>query len=164
MRVNKIEQLIDVAARISAKVTNNIAAVLLFFLMLFTCADVLLRYLFNQPIDGSFELTEFMMAIIVSFSLANGALHKRHVKVDLLVSRLPKRGQIFMNSLAYLIFLVLYALITWQIIPRAMQMTEFNQVSLILRIPVYPFVLLVAVGTGALCIVLLKNFLDELHK
>jgi hypothetical protein len=37
-------------------------------------------------------------------------------------------------------------------------------VTLILRIPVFPFVLVVAAGTAVLCLVLLKDLLDDLHK
>ena len=164
MWLDKFVHIIDVAARVSAKVTNIIAAGFLFILMLFTCSDVLLRYLFNKPILGSIEITEFIMAIIVSFSLANCALQKGHVRVDLLGSRLSERAQIVMNSLAYFAFLGLFALITWRIVPRAMEMMEFNQVGLISRIPVPPFVLLVAVGTAVLCIVQLKNLLDVIRK
>ena len=164
MPVNKVVYIIGIAARVSARIVNSIAAAFLFILMLLTCSDVILRYLFNKPIMGSFELTEFMMAIIVSFSLANCALQKGHVRVDLLVSRLSERAQIVMNSLAYFAFLGLFALITWRIVPRAMEMMEFNQVGLISRIPVPPFVLLVAVGTAVLCIVQLKNLLDVLRK
>jgi len=149
---------------VSAKITNGIAAAFLFLLMLLTCSDVILRYLFNKPILGSFELTEFIMAIVVSLSLAKCALQKGHVRVDLVVSRLSKRGQVIMNSIANITFLGLFALITWRIIPRTIQMIEVNQVTLILRIPVPPFVLTVAVGTAVLCIVQLKILLDEFHK
>ncbi len=164
MPLNKVFHIIDIAARVSARIVNSIAAAVLFLLMLLTCSDVILRYLFNKPIMGSFELTEFMMATIVSFSLANCALQKGHVRVDLVVFMLPKRVQRIMNSIANFAFLGLFALITWRIVPRAMQMIEVNQVALILRIPVAPFVLIVALGTAVLCLVLLKNFLDEFHQ
>jgi len=164
MWFDKVVHFIGIAARVSAKITNSIAAAFLFILMLFTCSDVFLRYFLNKPILGSYELTEFMMAIIVGFSLANCALQKGHVRVDLVVSRLPKRGRLIMNSMANLVFFGLFALITWRIVPRAIQMIEVNQVTLILRVPVPPFVLIVALGTAVLCLVILKNFLDEFHK
>jgi TRAP-type C4-dicarboxylate transport system permease small subunit len=164
MPVNKVVHIIGIAARVSARIVNSIAAAFLFILMLLTCSDVILRYLFNKPIMGSFELTEFIMAIIVSFSLANCALQKGHVRVDLVVFMLPKRVQGIMNSIANVAFLGLFVLITWRIVPRAMQMIEVNQVGLITRIPVAPFVLLVALGTAVLCLALLKNFFDEFHK
>jgi len=164
MWLNKVVHFIGITAGVTAKVANGIAAVFLFMLMLLTCADVALRYLFNKPILGSFELTEFMMAIIIGLALAYCALMKGHVRVDLVVSSLPARGQTIMNSIANFAFLGLFVLITWRIIPRALQMMEAGQLTAILRIPVFPFVLVVAVGTLVLCIVLLKNFFEDLSK
>ena len=164
MWLNKMVHFIGTTASVTAKVANGIAAVFLFMLMLLTCADVALRYLFNRPILGSFELTEFMMAIIIGLALAYCALMKGHVRVDLVVSKLSPRGQAVMNSIANLAFLGLFVLITWRIIPRAWQMKEAGQLTAILRVPVFPFVLVVAAGTAVLCIVLLKNFIDDLSK
>ena len=164
MWFSKVVHFIGITANLTAKVANGIAAVFLFMLMLLTCADVALRYLFNKPILGSFELTEFMMAIIIGLALAYCALMKGHVRVDLVVSSLPARGQTIMNSIANFAFLGLFVLITWRIIPRALQMMEAGQLTAILRIPVFPFVLVVAVGTLVLYIVLLKNFFEDLSK
>ena len=162
--MRKVVHFIGIAAGLTAKVANGIAAVFLFMLMLLTCADVALRYLFNKPILGSFELTEFMMAIIIGLALAYCALRRGHVRVDLVVSMLPERAQAVMEGLASFSFLFLFVLITWRIIPRAQQMMEAGQLTAILRIPVFPFVLVVAAGTAVLCIVLLKNFIDDLSK
>lgn len=164
MLFGKVVHFIGIAASLTAKVATGIAAAFLFMLMLLTCADVALRYLFNKPILGSFELTEFMMAIIVGLALAYCALMKGHVRVDLVISRLPERAQAVMEGLANFCFLFLFALITWRIIPRAQQMMEAGQLTAILRIPVFPFVLVVAAGTAVLCIVLLKIFIDDLSK
>jgi TRAP-type C4-dicarboxylate transport system permease small subunit len=164
MKFKKVIDFVGIAASVSAKIANTIAAAFLFILMLFVCSDVILRYFFHKPILGSFELTEVMMAILVGLSLAYCALQKGHVRVDLVVSMLPERAQAIMNSIAHFAFLGLFVLITWRIIPRAMQMKEVDQVTLILRIPVFPFVLVVAAGTAVLCLVLLKDLLGDLYK
>jgi TRAP-type C4-dicarboxylate transport system permease small subunit len=39
-------------------------------LMVYTVADVILRYIFNRPFSGSIEVTEFAMAAIVAGSAA----------------------------------------------------------------------------------------------
>jgi TRAP-type C4-dicarboxylate transport system permease small subunit len=160
----KTVYIIDTIARVASNVANYISAAFLFLLMLLTCGDVTLRYLFNKPITGSLELTEFMMAIIVSLALAYCALKKGHVRVDLIVSKLPKRVQLIMESIANIAFLAFVALMTWRIIYRAWQMVEVNQITAILRIPVFPFVLVVAAGTTVLCIVLLKNIIGNLDE
>jgi TRAP-type C4-dicarboxylate transport system permease small subunit len=133
-------------------------------MMILTGVDVCLRYIFNQPIPGSFEITEFIMPILVTFGFAYCALEKGHVQVELLVSRLSKRGQALMNSVASLIFFGLFALITWQSWLRVKGMMHVGQMSIVLDIPVYPFVLTIAVGSAALCLIVLRDFLFYLSE
>jgi TRAP-type C4-dicarboxylate transport system permease small subunit len=142
-----------------AKVFNGIAAAVLAAMMLLTGVDVCLRYIFNQPILGSFEITEFIMPVVITFGFAYCALEKGHVQVDILVSRLPRRGQALMNSIASLVFFFLFALITWQSWLRVKGMMDVGQMSIVLDIPVYPFVLTIAVGSAALCLIVLRDFL-----
>ena len=53
-----------------ARGINGVGVTALTLLMLLTAVDVCLRYLFDSPITGSYELSEFMMAILVAFGLA----------------------------------------------------------------------------------------------
>ena len=52
-----------------SKCLHWLGATLLFGMMLLTTADVILRYFFNRPITGSFELTQYLMVMIVSLLL-----------------------------------------------------------------------------------------------
>ncbi|MEL0614915.1 TRAP transporter small permease, partial [Marinomonas arenicola] len=44
---------------------EGISAAVLFFLMALTCCDVFSRYLFNNSINGAFEITQMGLAIMV---------------------------------------------------------------------------------------------------
>ncbi len=70
---------------------SDIGAVVLFALMLMTCADVFGRYLFNSPLDGGTELTEFALAIIIFSALPVVTLTGGHVVVELLDLNLSVR-------------------------------------------------------------------------
>ena len=48
---------------------HRFAQVILALMVLLTVTDVCLRYIFNNPITGSYELTEFMMAVLVFASV-----------------------------------------------------------------------------------------------
>ena len=63
---------------------NVIAAATLFSLMLFTCFDVVGRYVFNSPLTGATELTEIAIAIIVFSSLPVISWRNEHIAVDML--------------------------------------------------------------------------------
>lgn len=61
-----------------------IAAVTLFFLMVLTCADVFGRYFLNNAVDGTTELTEMGIAIIVFAEMPIVTWRGGHVVVDIL--------------------------------------------------------------------------------
>jgi len=61
-----------------------IAAVTLFFLMFLTCADVFGRYFLDNSIDGTTELTEVGIAILVFAEMPVITWRGGHVVVDIL--------------------------------------------------------------------------------
>ena len=67
----------------------NIAMVVLAAMMLLTVADVTGRYLFNRPLTGSTEVTEFMMACLSFLAMAWCTKKKTHIKLDIMDRYLP---------------------------------------------------------------------------
>jgi TRAP-type C4-dicarboxylate transport system permease small subunit len=72
-------------------VVNAIGMVAMTVMMVFVALDVTLRKLANMPILGSIEITQFMLAICVSFGLAQCTIDKGHVTIDLFVAKLTTR-------------------------------------------------------------------------
>jgi TRAP-type C4-dicarboxylate transport system permease small subunit len=60
-----------------------VAAIVMFAMMVLTCADVIGRYFFNSPIWGGFELTEMLLACLIFAGLPLVSLRNDHVTVDL---------------------------------------------------------------------------------
>jgi TRAP-type C4-dicarboxylate transport system permease small subunit len=141
---------------------NYIAAGVLAAMMFLTGLDVTFRYLFNSPIPGSYEITQYMMPIVIAFGLARCAMEKGHVNVELVISRFSARTKACMNSIVNLFFFALFALITWQSLLRAMGMITSGLKSEVLAIPVFPFVLMVTLGCGVLSLVALKDVFEFL--
>lgn len=61
-----------------------IAALTLFFLMVLTCADVFGRYFLDNAVDGTTELTEMGIAILVFAEMPIVTWRGGHVVVDIL--------------------------------------------------------------------------------
>lgn len=141
---------------------NYIAAGVLAAMMFLTGADVAFRYLFNSPISGSYEITQYMMPIVIAFGLSRCAMEKGHVNVELVISRFSARTKACMNSIVNIFFFALFALITWQSLLRAIGMMASGLKSEVLAIPVFPFVLTVTLGSGALSLVALKDVFEFL--
>lgn len=143
----------------------NIAGVsVLVMMMLLVTMDVLLRYCVNRPVKGSFEVVEFMMATVLCLGMAYTGVRKGHVAVELVVSRFSPRAQAFIDSFNYLVSLSLFFLISWKAVAQAQVLRVSHSVSSVLDIPIFPFVLVVAFGSGLLGLVFLVNFIDSLSR
>jgi TRAP-type C4-dicarboxylate transport system permease small subunit len=76
----KVERLAYRASRF----VSNIAALILFVLMVLTCVDVIGRYVFGNPVVGAVELVRICMAGIIFFSMPAIFFRDEHIIVDLL--------------------------------------------------------------------------------
>jgi TRAP-type C4-dicarboxylate transport system permease small subunit len=148
----------------AARVLHSAGVGVLALLMLLTAGDVTLRYIFNRPIIGSYDLTEYMMAIVVSFGLAYCAFLKGHVRVDLVICHFPQRLQAAIDSITSLLSIILFSLITWQAYVYMKLLFDSGLESTVLLIPRFPFAGLVCLGSAFLTIVLLANFLEFLSQ
>jgi C4-dicarboxylate transporter DctM subunit len=155
------EALKKVVVPIASKV-NLIGMAALAVMMVLTSIDVILRYIFNKPLTGSLELTQFLMVVLVAFGLAYTGVNKGHITVDVLTQRLPKRGRAAVNTGDALFCLGVFALITWRSLVYAQALISGHDASSTLLIPLYPFVLLVALGSALICFVYLYNLLEQL--
>lgn len=136
---------------------NSVAAGILIAMMFLTAADVLLRYIFNRPLTGALELTEFMMVSIVAFSAAYCVYLKGHVRVELVISRFSTRVQAVMNSITYLLSLGLFSLITWQGFLYIKAILNDKLTSAVLLVPIFPFVAILAFGFIVFVLMLLVD-------
>ncbi|MFC1979596.1 TRAP transporter small permease [Chloroflexota bacterium] len=143
--------------RVSA-VVGGIAAVLLVAMMVITGVDVVLRYFFNRPLIGGFEVNAFLMVLVVFFGLAYTLVKRGHVSINLLVSRFGHRTQAIINSITSLMAVGLFSLISWQTVLQAGAASDAARTSVELGISLTPFMLAAAFGSALLSIVYLVDF------
>ncbi len=130
-------------------------------LMILTAADVLARDLFNHPIPGVTELSQYLLAIFILLGLAYTQQIKAHVAVSVLTSRLSAPAQLVLLNVTILMSLFIFGILAWQ---GWVVGIEERTVSDMLRIPQYPFRLLVAVAAFFVCLQLLIDFVDSVKK
>ena len=164
MWLSKAADSLNRVVRPASQVIHSVGLGVLVAMMLLTFADVALRYVFNRPIVGSFDLTEYMMAIFVSLGLAYCTIVRGNVRIDLVVSRLRQQRRAFLDVITCLLSLGLFSLIAWQCFVYVKLLFTSKLTSTVLLIPAFPFVAVVALGILVLCLVLLTNLLDFLSK
>ncbi|MCX8117745.1 MAG: TRAP transporter small permease [Desulfobacterota bacterium] len=161
---------LKIARRVERAVYPVVGAVhkvglgLLIAMMLLTVVDVIGRKFFDSPITGSYELTEFMLALIVFFSVGYTQIQKGHIAMEALVSRFSSRAQALTDSIVYLISIGLGGLLTWQLVAHAKRTYLGKHETGVLHLPLYPFLLAAAFGCLLYSLVLLVDFLLSLEK
>ena len=142
----------------------RIAMVLLVLLVLLTVADVIMRRFFNAPIGGTFELTRVILGTIVFFSLAYCAVKGGHIVVDVLVTRFPQWAQSSVRIIIHLLSVVIMFVISWRLFAYAVKMEAVGEVTAIWNIPVYPFVLLAALGSTLATLIFFIQFVHIIYE
>ena len=132
----------------------------LFCMMALTTTDVIFRYLFNSPILGAFELTEYLILILIFSFLCNAQSNKDHVSVDLLFNMLPEKVRYIANIFNHIVCLVLSGLIVWMSFIKALELKEVGESSPNLVIPDYPFAFFLVVGCSVLCLEYLRDIIE----
>ena len=129
-------------------------------MVLLVVADVVLRRAFNSPLPFSYELVEVMLVVAVFFAVAYTGTQRSHVGVDVLVSRFPPKAQAIINAVIWLISAGLFGFVGWWSVVYGMRIWDIGQETALLRIPYYPFVFVVALGSILLALVLLAQLLS----
>lgn len=92
---------------------NVVAIAGLVFLMLLTFFNVILRYLFNSPITGSYEMTRMGM-ILLTPSIAVTTLAKQNIWVDVLTSHFSRIGQMIIDAITLPTSVLIMGMMAWQ--------------------------------------------------
>jgi len=130
-------------------------------MMLLTAGDVIGRVAWSRPIPGAVELSSYMLAVFILMGVAYTHQVKGHVRVGMLVSRLPERVGLILDVFTTLLSLFIISILAWQ---GWVVGIEERTVSDMLRIPQLPFRLLVSVAALFLCLELLVDLVDSLGK
>jgi len=130
-------------------------------LMLITTADVVGRGFFNKPIAGTFELSEYMLAVIILLGAAYTQQVKGHVAVDFLTSKFSNKTQALCQTLVLFLSLFIVTILVWQ---GFMLGIEEKGVTDQLRVPRAPFKMLVGIGGCLLWLQLFFDFIDSITK
>ncbi|MFH1490428.1 MAG: TRAP transporter small permease [Pseudomonadota bacterium] len=94
-------------------------AISICFLFLIMFGDVSGRFLFNSPIRGTAEVSEYLLVAIAFLSLGYAQLKGTHISVDTLVSHLPGRLRSLMDIVFSLLAMGFFTIMCIQTADRA---------------------------------------------
>jgi TRAP-type C4-dicarboxylate transport system permease small subunit len=145
------------------KILMIIGSIAVLSLMSLATGNVVLRFFFNTPYRGAYEVVGFLGAIVIAFALGYTQKRKDHIVVDILTERFPKRINRILDAINYFITMIFFAIVSWQIFVWGIKIAKSGEVSETIKIIFHPFVYCVAVGFLVFSLTLLIDFLKSLQ-
>lgn len=149
-------RIIEVIAKILALAGGAIAIAVAGIVV----ASVLGRWLFAAPIPGDFELVQIGTAIAVFAFLPYCQIVRGNIVVDTFTARLPARLRGRMDAIWDVVYAAAMALVAVCLTRGTLDTFASQEVSMVLRIPVWPGVAFGAVSCAYLAIVALATACD----
>jgi len=131
----------------------RLASVALVTMMLVTLVDVFMRYAFNNPIRGAYELVEAMMLVFVFNGMSTAFLQRRNIVIDLVDSILHRTIVVALIRLSDVLTVATITLFAYAMIKPALQSYSYGEVKMELQVPIWWFwaVALVGIAGAILC-------------
>jgi len=117
-----MRRFVQVIEAVNDFLSGQVQGVLLFLLMCLVLVDVTTRYALQNPLSIAEEYGAYMLVAITCLGLAYTWKEKTHVRIEILVDRLPIHAQRVLR----LVTLVLAFLFTLFMIPAAYQLISFS--------------------------------------
>lgn len=138
---------------------SNFGQITLMAMVLLVVVDVCLRRLFNSPLSWSLEVVQILLVVVVFFSVAYCAARQGHIAIGALVSRFSEKTQMVIEVGTNTLGVCVYGMMCWGSITLAQHAQHVHRITGMLPIPVYPFMLAVALGSLLLALVILVKTL-----
>jgi len=164
MQFKKTLEALETASFSFTRYINGAGVFFLAIMMLVTTVDVLSRFFFNAPITGSIEITGFLLVLTILLGIPYAAAKREHITIDIVTSKLPDRMRLNLTSITLFIAIVLFGVVVWRSVDYAFLMHRMHRVTAVLRMPISPFVLVVAFGFALTGFVLLINLLQNIDR
>ncbi len=115
-------------------------------------------------ITGLSEIAAYLLVGATFLGLAYTFVHHAHIRVTLLISRLPARIQVWMEILCLIVALAISLLLVYGLVELARESLHYRDVSSgFLSIPPWIPQTVLATGVGLLCLALAEAMLITLH-
>ena len=139
------------------KVLSTISAITLFIMMMWNFIDVLLRSLFNSPLQGTLEITgEYLMVILVYLMISNTHKFQGHVTVDVIQKKMSERIRNIAKIITNLISAIFFATICVLNFQEGIDYLNQNITSIgILNYPLAPALFIISLGLAMITLRLL---------
>lgn len=134
---------------------SYISMAMIAFIMCFICADIFMRYAFNKPMNGGYEITTLVMTALIFTSWPYTQTQHGHIHVTMFIGMMPNTLRFILYSFTSLLstaVLIIATVAEFQYM--VLTITSLKTSTALLFIPYWPFQLIEAVSFGLFAIIL----------
>ncbi|HZD90073.1 MAG TPA: TRAP transporter small permease subunit [Pseudolabrys sp.] len=124
----------------------RLAAIALIVMMCVTISDVTLRYIFNAPIRGAYDLVSSMLVVFVFNGMSTAFLQRRNIVIDIIDSFAHRHVITVLIRIADVLAVLMLLMFAYAMITPAMQAYSYGDRKVELQLPIW--ILWVVAGVG----------------
>ena len=138
-----------------ANLSMGVAALGVLGMCLLVTGAVVVRYVFGFPVVWVPEIVGYLMVALVFLALGETMLAGRHIKIDLMVSRLPRRLRDIVELLTLTLSLGVAGFFTWHGVNTMLRSLEYGRRDAFgaLNLPLYIPQVALPIGLSVLTLV-----------
>ena len=138
-----------------------LAAIILVFVLLSVCLEVVLRYFFNRPTIWVVELSEYSMLFLAFLTAAWLLKEEGHVRIDVVLAQLEPKTQALFNIITSILAAVACGVLVWYVGKVSwVHLARWDLTPTLLRLPKGALMSVIPVG----CFLLFIQFLRRTYK
>jgi len=128
----------------------GVVGLLLMFVVNFI--DVVGAKLFLRPFPGSVEIIGFSQIVAIAPAIALALLLGRHIRVEFIIDRFPKRVRATTGIISSFFSLVLFIFILWQSYLYGQSLQRAGEIGSTSHLPFYPFAYFIMICSIPVCL------------
>jgi len=148
------------AMALTSRLMCAVAVAALVAMMILTLADVILRA-FARPIPGTYELVGILGAIIIGFSIPYTTMIRGHVIMDFLTESLSGPARTALHVLTRVLAIAFFIIAGWNLCLLGQSYSRAGEVTLTLKLPLYPIFYVVAFCCFIECLMLIVDLMPS---
>jgi C4-dicarboxylate transporter, DctM subunit len=154
-------KLVEILSKIE-RIGGIISGGLILIMMLMTTIDVIMRYVFNHPMRGNYEIQPVLLIGVTYLAAASVQARRLNITMDLITSHLSKANQSAIRLFSDTIFLISAAIICWKFAVNTwIAWGTGDYILSMIKVPLWPPYLIITLGTGLLALRLSQQLISN---
>lgn len=136
---------------------SAVGSVCLLAIVVIVTTGVVMRYVFEAPLLGINEIVQLTAVALVMSALPYCTLREDHVAVDVFENWIGASGRLIGDVLSRFFAGFILTILSHRAILRAYDAWEFHDITNMLRMPIWPFYVILATGAGIAALIFIAQ-------